>query len=89
MITYHVTSRVWLHLEEFYGQGITSDDARGVIERMADPGSSSLNLSCESSGCNGNWIVGTQSIDPRVHAELVRRIAVELGVILRNKKAGG
>lgn len=70
MIPYRVTSEIWLSLEDFYSNGVTPEQAKQVIEDMPDPGGS-LNLSCEGSGFNHNWIVRTQSNNPDVHREIV------------------
>jgi hypothetical protein len=81
-IDYHTTSELWLSLEAFYNRGVTPAEVKAIIERMPDPGSSSLTLRCHPSGFNDNWIVGTRSNDRATHRAIVDRIRVELELLL-------
>lgn len=73
-IDYFTTSRVWLSLEYYYNKGITSDRVKEIIENMRDPISTNVNLTCELSGFNGNWIVNISCLDPNNIDYVVRDI---------------
>ena len=56
MINYHISTRIWLSLEEYYNSGITPQQIENVIKKMRDP-FRSLCLRCQPMGVNGNFIV--------------------------------
>jgi hypothetical protein len=58
-INYHLSTNIWLHLEDFYNNGLTPEEAKKAIETVKDYTGSYLH--CESSGFNGNWTVDTHS----------------------------
>jgi len=59
MIAYYTTTLIHLSLEDYHNAGLTPEETREIIESIADPGSSSLMLSCEPAGINHNWNVRT------------------------------
>jgi hypothetical protein len=85
-VKYHVTSRIWLSLERYYNAGLTPEQAREVIERIADPGSNTSNLRCKSSGFNGNWIVETSCRDEESIETIFYHIELSLSTELARQK---
>lgn len=81
-ISYFSTSSLWLHLEDFTNLGITPEQAEQVIRSIPDPGSSTLNLSCEPMRINHNWIVRTMSCQPGDHEYIVATIESRLRMLL-------
>lgn len=75
-INFHTTSRLWLHLEDYYNQGYTPEQVKEVIERYRDDDGNRLR--CEPMGLNGNWIVEVFSNDRDYHARLVASITETL-----------
>jgi hypothetical protein len=59
---YFVTSLIWLSLETYYNQGMTSDQARSLIENLNDPYGPNAKLYCARAGYNGNWKVETSAL---------------------------
>lgn len=64
MISYHVTSNIYLSLEEYYNNGLTPAKAKEIIERINDPVSQNRRLSTESAFINGNLIINTMATNP-------------------------
>jgi hypothetical protein len=64
VINYFTTTRIWLHLQDFYNRGMTPERAKEVIEQIPDPGSH----------LNRNWIVETALNEQTAVVDLVREI---------------
>ncbi len=62
-MNYHITTVIWLSLEDFYNRGLTPEQAKTIIEAMDDPAGGSLRLRCENQFINGNWNVHTGLLD--------------------------
>ena len=82
-IHYRTSTNVWLSLEEFYNRGLTSQEAREVIETFRT--SNNLYLLAESMGLNGNWIVDVGRLTPDQIACLVSHIENSLEQRLRSR----
>jgi hypothetical protein len=84
---YFVTSLIWLSLETYYNQGMTSDQARSLIENLNDPYGPNAKLYCARAGYNGNWKVETSALSSEQIADVVDRIHRALELDLRNKRS--
>lgn len=71
-INFFTSTLIWLHLEDYYNAGITSLEAKKIIENLRD--FNNTYIICENSGINGNWIVGTSSNNKNDHLTLVKEI---------------
>ena len=90
MINYFRTTIIWLSLEDFYNRGLSSEEAKIVIENISEPFqkdgfSSSLKLQCEKQYINGNWNVKTFSTDQWEIKKIVEMIEFRLNEYLKNK----
>lgn len=91
MISYFVTSEIWLHLEEYYNKGLTSEEAKEVIESITNPFqhygySTADKLQCELMGVNGNWIVKICTRKASSIQFIVDTIEARLQLFLDKKK---
>ena len=89
MSHYHVTSIIWLSLEDYYNAGLTPEQAKDTIESMDDPASmGNLKLRCEKQFVNHNWNVHTGLTNPYMISILTQRIyraldeALEYGPVI-------
>lgn len=86
MIHSHVSSTIWLTLEEYYNKGVTPEQAKEAIEALPDLGSSSLRLVCESQGLNYNWNVRTTATSPYIIKDILRMIEMALNRLLKENQ---
>lgn len=82
-LSYSTDIRIWLSLEDYHNNGLTSQQTKEIIENIVSPiqrgGYSSFNkLRCEPSGLNGNWIVTNYANNYHEVEEVVRTIEYHL-----------
>lgn len=82
---YTTSTRVWLHLEDYYNAGLTPEEAKGVIEGLR-PSEFSGYFYCEPSGVNGNWNIDVPSRYSAAYVVLL--ITEALDRRLEEKKGG-
>jgi hypothetical protein len=73
---YHVSQTLHLSLESFYGNGLTPEEAKSVIEGIRN-----RDFRCSQSAINRNWNVNTRN--PEHDARLIEQ---ELKAFLYAKK---
>lgn len=56
-LTKQISSRLWLHLEDYYNNGITPEEASSAINKMMPDSYEIGSFYCEPMGINGNLIV--------------------------------
>jgi hypothetical protein len=82
-IDYHTTTEIWLHLEDYYNAGVTPQQAKEVIESIADGAG---RLTCRPSHCNGNWIVQTLYTSSNCIEAIVADIQNKLDALVQETK---
>jgi hypothetical protein len=88
MINYYVTTTIHLSLEPFYNEGLTSDEAKEIIEKIQDPFNMGWNRKflCERQYVNGNWNVSVNYNDSEKIHYVVRLIECDLRSALNDKE---
>lgn len=88
-LDYHFDIRIWLSLEDYHNNGLSSQETKDIIESIYSDPRFNTKLRCSTMGINGNWIVSGM-IENFYHAEnLVREIEMRLDSALRKKQKQG
>ena len=73
-------------MEDFHNAVLTTEETKAEIEKLPDPASARLYLSCTQSGINRNWDVRTQSVNEDTIDDIVCRIECRLHALLEVKE---
>jgi len=88
-LNYNVTGVIHLSLEDYYNAGMTSEEAKEIIEKIPDSLSGITNfpdnLHCERQFINGNWNVHTKYTHPADIEVMVYEIRFALGKAMASK----
>jgi hypothetical protein len=79
-IGHYDRTEISLQLEEFYNAGLTSKEAKDIIEKI-----SLYNLYCQPAGLNGNWTITINSRSDQAIDDIIRTISYALHLALQKK----
>ena len=86
MINYFTTTVIHLSLEPYYNEGMTSGEAKEIIESIPDPFSpGGFKIKCIPQYINGNWNVETWAAGADQICEIVELIEWTLDRKIKEK----
>ena len=89
-LSYYTSGVIHLSLEDYYNAGMTSEEAKEIIEEIPDDLSGHSNLGlclhCERQFINSNWNVHTRYAFPDEIEVIVCEIRLALGQALARKE---